>query len=67
MPLEKLPELLQKIKEDTGHPLTQLCTLFTLHTFARSSEIRFARWNEFNLDNAIWLIPAERELVEGPT
>lgn len=65
LPLERLPELLQKIKKDTGHPLTQLCTLFTLHTFARSSEIRFARWGEFNLENEIWVIPAERELIEG--
>ena len=63
--LEKLPELLQRLKADNGYLLTRLCTAFTLHVFARSSEIRFARWSEFNFKNAIWTIPAVRELVKG--
>ncbi len=65
LPLEQLPELLQRLKADSGYPLTRLCTAFTLHVFARSSEIRFARWTEFNFKNAIWTIPAVREFVKG--
>lgn len=65
LPLERLPELLQKLKNDNGYPLTRLCTAFTLHVFARSSEIRFARWSEFDFKNSIWTIPPVRELIEG--
>ncbi|EEV3471800.1 site-specific integrase, partial [Escherichia coli] len=31
----------------------------------RSSEMRFARWDEFDFDNACWRIPARREEIEG--
>ena len=65
LPLERLPELLQRLDADQGHPLTKLCMYFALHTFTRSSEFRFARWNEFDLDKEIWIIPAEREPVHG--
>lgn len=65
LPLEKLPELQSKLAADTGSPLTRLCVEFALHTFARSSEIRFARWNEFDFKKAIWTIPAERKSVPG--
>jgi integrase len=30
------------------------------YVFVRPSELRFAVWSEFDLDNAIWRIPAER-------
>lgn len=65
LPLERLPELLQRLKGDKGYPLTRLCTAFTLHVFARSSEIRFARWSEFDFKGCMWAIPPVRELIEG--
>ena len=65
LPLEKLPELQSKLASDTGYPLTRLCVEFALHTFARSSEIRFARWEEFDFDKSLWIIPAERDSVKG--
>lgn len=65
LPLERLPELLQRLKDDKGYPLTRLCTAFTLHVFARSSEIRFARWKEFDFKGCMWTIPPVRELIEG--
>ena len=33
--------------------------------FIRSSELRFARWDEIDLRNAMWTIPAEREPIPG--
>ncbi|HEY4713684.1 MAG TPA: tyrosine-type recombinase/integrase, partial [Aquirhabdus sp.] len=63
--LERLPELLQRIHADTGQPLTKLCLLLCLNVFIRSSEIRFARWNEVNFDRSMWTIPPTREAVEG--
>ena len=65
LPLEQLPELQSKLASDTGYPLTRLCVEFALHTFARSSEIRFARWKEFDFENAIWIIPPTRDFVKG--
>ncbi|MDC4538262.1 integrase arm-type DNA-binding domain-containing protein, partial [Acinetobacter baumannii] len=58
LPLDRLCELFQRLKNDTGRPLTKLYTEFALHTFARSSEMMFARWDEFDFDKSIWTIPA---------
>lgn len=33
---------------------------FTIYNAVRSNETRFAAWTEFDLDNAVWTIPAER-------
>lgn len=33
---------------------------FTILTAARSGEIRLATWDEFDLDQKLWIIPAER-------
>ncbi|QCJ71576.1 integrase [Providencia heimbachae] len=63
--LKRLPELLQRIDSYTGRPLTTLAVKLTLLVFIRSSELRFARWDEIDFDNAMWTIPAEREAIEG--
>ena len=65
LPLDRLHELQQRLSEDKGYPLTKLCTAFALHTFVRSSELRFARWNEFDIKKAIWTLPATRKAVTG--
>lgn len=63
--LSRLPEFLQKIEADKGYPITKLCLAFALHTFTRSSEVRFARWSEFDLKKGVWIIPAERQASKG--
>ncbi|CAJ0558648.1 MULTISPECIES: tyrosine-type recombinase/integrase [Morganellaceae] len=63
--LKRLPEFLQRIDSYTGRPLTTLAVKLTLLVFIRSSELRFARWDEIDFDNAMWTIPAEREAIEG--
>lgn len=65
LPLNRLPELLQRIHADTGQPLTKLCVQLTLSVFIRSSEIRFARWDEVDFDRKMWTIPPTRQAVEG--
>ena len=42
------------------------CALFVLWTACRSSEARQARWQEFDLDNATWTVPAERMKAGKP-
>lgn len=63
--LDRLPELLQAIEADSGRPLTKLAVQLSLLVFIRSSELRFARWPEIDLERAMWTIPGEREAIEG--
>lgn len=63
--LDQIPLLIKRIKSDTGHPLTKLCLLLTLHIFIRSSEIRFARWAEIDFEKRVWTLPELREEVKG--
>lgn len=63
--LEELPQLLQRIDAYPFRPTTRLGLLLTLHLFVRSSELRNARWSEFDLVSSLWTIPATREPIEG--
>ncbi|WP_038910185.1 tyrosine-type recombinase/integrase [Dickeya dadantii] len=65
LPLKHLPELLEKMENYKGRMLTRLALELNLHVFLRSSELRFARWDEFNLKAHIWSVPAQREAVNG--
>lgn len=65
LPLSRLPELLACIEDYRGRPLTRLTVMLSLHVFVRSSELRFARWNEFDLKRGIWEIPDTRPALDG--
>lgn len=64
LPLKRLPELLEKAEGYKGRLLTRLALELNLHVFLRSSELRLARWDEFNLKARIWTVPAKREAVK---
>jgi integrase len=57
-----LPQFLVKLEEYDGAIITKLALRFVLLTFARTIEIRFANWNEFDLEDEepIWRIPEEK-------
>ena len=65
LPLARLPELLELIDTYRGRALTRLTVMLSLHVFVRSSELRFARWNEFDLKRGIWEIPDTRPALDG--
>jgi integrase len=65
LPLERLPELLGKIDGYGGRPVTRFALLLSLHLFVRSSELRFARWDEIDVNGRLWTIPASRAAIEG--
>ena len=52
--------LLRAIGGYRGSSVTQCALRFVPLTFVRSSELRKAEWPEFDLDAAVWRIPAER-------
>jgi len=60
-----LPELQARIDGYKGRPLTRLTVMLSLHVFVRSSELRFARWNELDLKRGIWEIPDTRPALDG--
>ncbi len=45
--------------------MTRIAAELSLLTFVRSSELRFARWDEFDFDKFLWRIPAKREELKG--
>lgn len=61
----ELPEFLEKLEQYDGQTLTKLALSLVVLTFVRSNELRGAHWDEFDLDNAIWRIPAERMKMQA--
>ena len=52
--------LLRSIAQYHGSETTRIALLLLAHTFVRPGELRKARWSEFDLESAIWRIPADR-------
>jgi len=52
--------LLRAIETFDGQPTTKAALRLLPLVFTRPSELRLAEWKEFDLDNAIWIIPANR-------
>ncbi|HFK3992036.1 TPA: tyrosine-type recombinase/integrase [Citrobacter freundii] len=63
--LHCLHKLLENIDNYRGRMLTRLSLELNLHVFLRSSELRLARWDEFNLKTHLWTVPPQREAIEG--
>jgi integrase len=59
-------ELLRAIDAYTGHTITRLAMQVSPHVMARPGELRMAEWSEFDLQNAVWKIPAERMKMRRP-
>jgi integrase len=58
LPFQELGDFMKLLRKDTGRPAMAL--EFTILTCVRTSEALQAKWSEFNLDEASWLIPAAR-------
>lgn len=59
---EEMPELLRAIStyESIGDRQTQLALQLLAFTFVRTNELIGALWTEFDLSNALWIVPATR-------
>ena len=59
---EELPELLRAIAtyESIGDRQTQLALQLLALTFVRTNELIGALWAEYDLNNALWIVPATR-------
>ncbi len=63
---DEIHEFVERLDADTGSAATKLCILLMLLTFVRKNEIAHARWTEFDHENAVWVIPAERMKMREP-
>ena len=66
MPREDLPGFLRALSSYDGEPRTRLALRLMTLTFVRTTELRAARWEEFDLETQEWRIPAERMKMRTP-
>lgn len=58
MPYESIPEFLAALQQREA--IAALALEFTILTAARTGEVIGAKWDEIDLDKAVWTIPANR-------
>jgi integrase len=58
MPFDEVPGFVAKVREI--ETLGAMALEFTILTASRTSEVLKAEWKEFELDRAVWTIPAAR-------
>ncbi|HEY9723527.1 MAG TPA: integrase arm-type DNA-binding domain-containing protein [Oscillatoriaceae cyanobacterium] len=66
----ELPEFLRNLKAYDGGLIAKSAIRLTLLTAARTSEVRFSTWDEFDLANeetSMWRLSPERMKVKGRT
>jgi integrase len=57
---EEFGSLVAKVRGYDGSPVTRLAMMLMAYTFVRTGELRGAEWSEFDVEGALWRIPAER-------
>jgi integrase len=60
MPKREVPAFFVKLDAYEGHPPITQALHFLVLTAVRPGELRGARWDEIDADNAMWRIPAAR-------
>jgi len=59
-------QLLRAIDGYEGQGMTKLAMQLAPHVFVRPGELRHGDWSEFDLDGALWVIPAEKMKMRKP-
>ncbi|NKI99866.1 integrase arm-type DNA-binding domain-containing protein [Novosphingobium sp. SG707] len=62
----KVGALLRAIHGFEGHVTTRWALKLAPHVFVRPGELRHARWEEINLEAAVWTIPPEKMKMRKP-
>jgi integrase len=57
---EELPAFLHALDTYNGDAATRLSLRLLILTLARTSEVREAKWTEFDREEGVWAVPAER-------
>ncbi|MCK6399880.1 MULTISPECIES: tyrosine-type recombinase/integrase [Pseudomonadota] len=62
---QDIPKFLSRV-DDAGYRVTVIALRLMALTYVRTAELRKAHWSEFDLDNAIWTVPAGRMKMRQP-
>jgi len=62
---QEIPNFLSRV-DDAGYRATIIALRLMALTFVRTAELRKAYWVEFDLDSAIWTVPAGRMKMRTP-
>lgn len=65
LPYEQLPEFMGRLRT-LENTVSRLATSFQILTGARTEEIRFSRWSEFDFDTRVWSLPPSRMKAGDP-
>ncbi len=63
---QDIPEFFQRLDAWQGRADIAVGLRLLALTFVRPSELRLARWGEFDFDNALWTVPKERMKMRRP-
>jgi len=62
---QEIPNFLNRV-DDAGYRVTVIAVRLMALTYVRTAELRKAYWVEFDLDNALWTVPAGRMKMRTP-
>jgi len=63
---EVIPDFMTALENYSGYFSNKIALKLLMLTLVRSVEILLARWEEFDLDSATWVVPAERMKMREP-
>ena len=63
---ERVSDDIETVRASAAYPTTKLAFEFLVLTACRSGEVRGARWEEVDLDAAVWAVPGERTKTSRP-
>lgn len=69
LPAQELPKFMSDLEVYDGDPVTKLGVKLLVLTFVRTSELRLAKWSEFEsleMQEPLWRIPADRMKMRRP-
>ena len=61
-----IPDFMKALNSYGGYRITIIAMRLLMLTFVRPGELRQAEWKEFDLDAALWNVPAERMKMREP-
>ena len=66
LPASELPAFLRNLRTHKGDKAIELALRLILLTMVRTVELRGARWEEFDFEKKVWLIPEARMKMSSP-
>ena len=66
LPYDRVSDALVRVRASAAYPTTKLAFEFLVLIACRSGEVRGARWEEIDLDAAVWTVPGERTKTSRP-